>query len=144
MSTLGARIKTVRIQNNLKQAEFGNLLGIAQSHITNIEKDQKIPSDILIKALCLQFGIREEWLRTGNEPMYRPVEEAVEEALERYGSPFVDTVLKSARKKGLLNENQEIFQSIHNVQIIKLVQKLTPRQRRILEDILGEWTDKCK
>lgn len=145
MVSLGERIKSIRINNKLTQSEFGDLLGVGQSHIANIEKDQKTPSDIFIKVLSLQFGIREEWLCSGEEPMYRPVEEVVEETLGRYGSPFVDAVFKTAKDKELLHKSlEDSFRQDKDIQdVIELAQKLTPRQRRILVDILGEWTDRC-
>lgn len=106
MDFISNRIKQIRTQNNLKQVEFGNLLGIKQGYVTNLESGRATPSDQLIKAISLQFGVREEWLRAGEEPMYRPVEEVVEETLGRYGIDFVRVAIEKAKARGIYGDLQ--------------------------------------
>lgn len=31
----------------------------------------RIPSDAIITSICREFGVREEWLRTGKQPMFQ-------------------------------------------------------------------------
>ena len=51
---------------------FGKEVGVSRDVINNIERnrlanfEQKLP---LLKLIALKFGIREEWLLTGKEPM---------------------------------------------------------------------------
>ena len=63
------RIKKVRKEYlKLSREEFGKRLGVSMSVITNIElnrlarPEQKEP---LIKLICKEFGIDEDWLRYG-------------------------------------------------------------------------------
>lgn len=57
---------------HLSQTEFGNKLGVSRSVIKNIElnalakPDQKLS---LIKLMCKEFSISEDWLLYGIEPM---------------------------------------------------------------------------
>ncbi len=126
MVSLGERIKSIRINNKLTQSEFGDLLGVGQSHIANIEKDQKTPSDIFIKVLSLQFGIREEWLCSGEEPMYRPVEEVVEETLGRYGIDFVRVAIEKAKARGLYGDLQpKAIIPVEDIELGQMVSYLT-------------------
>lgn len=68
------RIKDLR-KNHLKlsQEAFGGQLGVSRSVINNIERnalarpDQKLS---LIKLICKEFSINEDWLLNGNEPMF--------------------------------------------------------------------------
>ncbi|MEG6512439.1 helix-turn-helix transcriptional regulator [Desulforamulus ruminis] len=106
MDSIGTRIKLIRSRNNLKQIEFGSLLGIKQGYVTNLESGRATPSEQLIKAISLQFGIREEWLFTGEEPMYQPAEEAAEEILDRYGVDFIRIALEKAKARGLYGDLQ--------------------------------------
>lgn len=69
------RIRELRKKElGLTQEEFGKILGVSRSVIKNIElnalarPDQKEP---LIKLICREFDINEEWLRSGKEPMKR-------------------------------------------------------------------------
>lgn len=54
---------------NLSQEEFGKRLGVSRSVIKNMElnilarPDQKEP---LIKLICKEFNVNEDWLRTGS------------------------------------------------------------------------------
>jgi len=67
------RIRELR-KNHLKisQTAFGERLGVSRSVINNIESgvlarpDQKLS---LIKLMCKEFSVREEWLLEGKEPM---------------------------------------------------------------------------
>ncbi len=68
------RIKDLR-KNHLKlsQEAFGGRLGVSRSVINNIERnalarpDQKLS---LIKLICKEFSVSEDWLLNGNEPMF--------------------------------------------------------------------------
>lgn len=67
------RIKDLRKNHlNLSQEAFGGRLGVSRSVINNIERnalarpDQKLS---LIKLICKEFSINEDWLLNGNEPM---------------------------------------------------------------------------
>lgn len=69
------RIRLIRKNElHLSQEEFGKRLGVSRSVINNIERnvlarpEQKEP---LIKLICKEFDINEEWLRSGVEPMKR-------------------------------------------------------------------------
>ena len=68
------RIKELRKNHlHLSQTEFGEKLGVSRSVINNIERnalarpDQKLS---LIKLMCSTFGINEEWVLNGTEPMF--------------------------------------------------------------------------
>lgn len=67
--SLGSRIRLVRSQSGLNQTEFGRRIGAAQTSVSAWEKDTSAPVDSAILSICRTFGVREEWLRTGAEPM---------------------------------------------------------------------------
>ncbi len=66
MDELGRRIKSIRNEHGVTQKEFGSRLGISHAHVSNIESGKDTPSDNLIKLMSREFGVNEEWLRTGN------------------------------------------------------------------------------
>lgn len=67
------RIKELRKNYlNLSQEAFGKCLGVSRSVINNIERnvlarpDQKLS---LIRLMCKEFNVNEDWILNGNEPM---------------------------------------------------------------------------
>lgn len=68
---INARIKHVRKEiAKMTLEQFGEKIGISASACSYIEKGINNPSDQTIRSICREFGIREAWLRTGEEPMY--------------------------------------------------------------------------
>lgn len=51
------------------QDVFAFAIGISRSHVSNLETGAARPSEQLIKSICREWNVREEWLRTGEEPI---------------------------------------------------------------------------
>ena len=66
------RIKQVRKSQNLTQTAFGDIIGVKGNTITNYETGLRNPTDAVIKSICREFGVSEEWLRTGKGNMLVP------------------------------------------------------------------------
>ena len=60
------RIKQVRKLKNLTQTAFGEIIGVKGNTVTNYE------TDAVIKSICREFDVNEEWIRTGNGEMFTP------------------------------------------------------------------------
>lgn len=68
--TINERIKYFRKEvKNVSQKQFAELLGVTQSGVSYMEQEGSTIADSSIKTICSVFGLREEWLRTGEEPM---------------------------------------------------------------------------
>ena len=68
--TINERIKYFRKDiQKANQKQFAELLGVTQSGVSYMEQEGSTVADSSIKTICSVFGIREEWLRTGEEPM---------------------------------------------------------------------------
>lgn len=65
------RIKEVRKTLSLNQADFAEKLGLARATIASYETGNSFPSDRTINDICREFNINEQWLRTGNGPMFK-------------------------------------------------------------------------
>jgi transcriptional regulator with XRE-family HTH domain len=65
----GERIKQVRKQMKLSQAEFANNLGISRAHVSKLEIGQAVPSRQLLNLISQIYLIRVEWLVDGIGPM---------------------------------------------------------------------------
>lgn len=66
------RIKEIRKESGLTQAEFGERIGVKGNTVTGYETGIRSPSDAIIVSICREFGVNEEWLRTGSGEMFPP------------------------------------------------------------------------
>lgn len=90
--TIGSRIELIRKNNNLSRRAFGEMFGVSESVIVNVEYDRlKRPEqkEALYKLICQEFDINEEWLRTGQGAI------KVELSKEDYIVDFVSRILKA-------------------------------------------------
>lgn len=63
------RFKEIRKVSGLNQTLFGNKIGVSRDAIANIESGRVTPKDIHVLAVCQNFKVNEEWLRTGEGEM---------------------------------------------------------------------------
>lgn len=66
---MNTRIKTIRANSKLSQADFGAKINVSQNYIWMIEKGERVPSDRTIADICREFNVNEKWLRTGEGDM---------------------------------------------------------------------------
>lgn len=64
------RVKEVRKTLGLTQVEFGRKIAVAQGYMTSLESGYRELTEKLIKLICLEFSVNEDWLRYGKEEMF--------------------------------------------------------------------------
>lgn len=94
------RIKRIRTEAKLTQAEFGKKIGTEGNTITNYESGNRTPKQAILTAICKEFDICMEWLKDGTGPMH-PIRDRKEEITYLFGK---------AMKEG--NANRMAFLSI--------------------------------
>ena len=67
---MNERIKELRKALGLTLDKFGERLGVSKVAISLIENGKNSLTDQMFKSICREFNVREEWLRTGEEPMF--------------------------------------------------------------------------
>ena len=85
--TLGERIREVRKSLKMTMDQFGERIGVAKSTISNIENGNRNATEHMIKSICREFEVNEEWLRTGaggSDNMFKKMT-ADEQAYNRFG-----------------------------------------------------------
>lgn len=65
------RIRTIRKNAGMTQKQFAERLGISRNTVATYETSSRIPIDAVIVSICREFGVREEWLRTGQGDIYK-------------------------------------------------------------------------
>lgn len=111
---MNTRIKKIREHKNLTQEEFGKKIGSARNTIANYENGNRSPSNSVIKSICREYGVNENWLRTGKGEMlhrYLIKDEVgyyIEDLLDDYGdNPFYDMVLDLLKTYSELDEKSK-------------------------------------
>lgn len=65
------RIRTIRKNAGMTQQQFAERLGISRNTVATYETSSRIPIDAVIVSIRREFGVREEWLRTGQGDIYK-------------------------------------------------------------------------
>lgn len=93
--TQGERVREVRKSLGLTLEKFGEKIGMKKNSVSQIENGKNNVTDANVKAICREFNISEEWLRTGSGNMRIPVEDeaaaAVSDLVEK-SNPLYDVI----------------------------------------------------
>lgn len=69
--TLKDRIRRIRKDVNLTQAEFSEMLGASRGMIAKYETGVVIPDKSIRMLICQKFNVNEAWLETGEGDPYK-------------------------------------------------------------------------
>lgn len=75
MDSFSNRLSELIKNLGITKTAFSERLNISQAFVSQMCSGTKIPSDRTIADICREFGVREEWLRTGEGDMLLPVSE---------------------------------------------------------------------
>jgi transcriptional regulator with XRE-family HTH domain len=109
------RIKELRKSIGISQPVFAKKISISKGYIANLELGQKI-NDRIVKLICQEFNVNEDWLRTGN------------------GTMFIEKDLEMLELLGEKINSLSDFQ----INLMKTVIKLTPEQADLLNSIIKQ------
>lgn len=65
LMTQGERVKSVRDKKQMTMEQFGEKLGVTKTAISRIEKGDRSLTEQMLKSICREFSVNEDWLRTG-------------------------------------------------------------------------------
>lgn len=122
--TIGDRIKEVRLSlpNKTSMEKFAERLGVTKGAISFIENGRNQPSDQMIRSICREFNINEEWLRDGTAPMKNETSaaEEISEAVRRllsdkpasFQSALITVLMRFEEEGNQWQVLEEIFQKV--------------------------------
>ena len=110
------RIREVRQHFGLSMEKFGSRIGIGKSSISLLESGKNNPSVQTITLICREFGVNEQWLRTGEGEMFEQTRASV---LDRLSTEYdLSREQRSVIEAFLDLDPQErdvILKYVHNV-----------------------------
>lgn len=113
------RITELRKALKLTQTEFGNRLGVGKTAISQIEHGINNITEQMIKSICREYRVNENWLRTGEGEMFFEVtddtSEYLFELIDDVDHPLKPVMFSILKTYSELNEkNKEVFKLIMN------------------------------
>lgn len=70
MNGFGDRIDEIIKKTGEKQASFARRVNIDPSYVSQLIKERRMPSKLLIKSICSEYNVNEDWLVYGKGEMY--------------------------------------------------------------------------
>ena len=70
---MNIRLKELRKALNLTQQEMADRLGIKRNTLANYEIGRNEPIDAVLLLIVKEFNVNEDWLRTGEGEMFKPL-----------------------------------------------------------------------
>ena len=67
----GQRVRELRKELQLTLEKFGKPLGVGKTAISKIENGDRGLTDQMILAICREYNVDENWLRTGEGEMFK-------------------------------------------------------------------------
>lgn len=67
----GQRVRELRKELRLTLEKFGKSLGVGKTAISKIENGENNLTDQMILAMCREYNVDENWLRTGEGEMFK-------------------------------------------------------------------------
>lgn len=68
--TQGERVREIRKSLNLTLEKFGEKLGVGKTAISNIEVGNRNLTDQMLRSICREYSVSEEWLKNGTGEMF--------------------------------------------------------------------------
>ena len=124
--TQGERAKEVRKSLNLTMEQFGNKLGVTKVAISNIEKEKRNLTEQMSRAICREFNVSEEWLKTGEGEMYQQLSEDEE----------IAGIVSDLLEEGKDNAFYGII-----LEIAKTYNELSPASQKVLTEAAEKLAD---
>lgn len=115
------RVKEVRKALRLTQEKFGERIGVKKNTISQIESGINGVTDQLRLAVCREFNVNEDWLRTGEGSMF--VEPDEDEEISRF--------------MGDILSGQPDFRR----RLISVLARMTPDEWALLEEKIRELSE---
>ncbi len=106
------RLKKLRKKLNITQQKFADKIGIKRNSYANYETGRNKPIDAIIKSICREFNVNEEWLRNGTGEMFN---EKTTFSLDDYAKNNNLTEMEKKLIVGFMGLEPEIREAVYSV-----------------------------
>ena len=149
---MNERVKELRKALNLTMEKFGDRLGVKKNSISQIESGNRSLTDQMFLAICREFSVNEDWLRTGSGEMFIVTRsDYIEKVSRSYNLDKLDEViintymLLEPEKRKIIKEYilavAENYKEDEEAKIKAKIDEEVEAYRRELELEAKEWQD---
>lgn len=117
--TQGERVNEVRKRAQLTMDQFGERLGVTKTAISYVVNGKRSLTEQMLKSICREFDVNENWLRTGEGDMPRKLSEEEE----------IATLVSDVLEEGKENPFYGII-----LEIIRTYNELSPASQAVLRE----------
>lgn len=91
------RVKELRQALDMTMEKFGERLGVKKTAISLIESGKNSVTEQMLRSICREFGVNEDWLREGKGEMFSVTRDEYIEKLSRsYGfNEFDEAIIRA-------------------------------------------------
>lgn len=91
------RLSHLRKELNITQEHMGNRLGITRAAISRLESGHRNLTESMIKLICSELNVNEDWLRTGEGEMFNEIPtDELDKLAEKYKlNPLAKKIVES-------------------------------------------------
>lgn len=133
---MNERIKELRIALRLTQEDFGKAIGVQRAAVNKWEKGINGVADSMILSICREFGVSEQWLRTGEGRMLSNERESVLDRLaEKYDLNADDRDVLAAYLRLTPEQRDGIKAYMTNLLEIKSGHAAQPHRVEVSDDV---------
>lgn len=132
METINERFKQTRLEIKKSQEDFGKMMGITKSSVSNIESGLRKVTEKHIKLLCGECDVSESWLRTGNGEMFPTLKES---------DKFARLIGKIMRQNSLSGD-KTMIETLAN--LIKIREIASDDQWNLVKKTIKNWAEEEK
>lgn len=112
MKDIGQRIKELRKMLGLTQKEFANRIGKGFRAVQEYEAGRRTPDESTLKLIAKEFGVSEEWLKTGEGEVFVKTSSNVITELEKAIEQIEGKVPRYIKKALESGDTEEILEAI--------------------------------
>lgn len=123
---MNERLKELRKYLNLTLEKFGERLGVKKNTLSALETGRNTITEQMIKSICREFNVNEEWLRDGTGDMFVIPDD--EDAL------LVSELLE--------NPDNKFYRSVLN--LIKTYKEVSPASQKVLDEFAEKYLENEK
>ena len=123
MKEMNERISTIIEASGIKKTVFADRLNVSQAFVSQLCSGVKQPSDRTIADICREFNVNEDWLRTGEGEMFKPLSRS-------------ETIAKFAGE--LMKDEDDSFRR----QLVEALAQLDEKEWEVLAGIAKKVTKK--
>lgn len=113
---MDSRIKQLRQDLGLTQADFASRISVSNVSVSLMERGERNPSPQTIQLICQQFHVRRDWLVEGTGPMYMETtdDDVLIDQVLFATDPFVKAFVKGiAKTPGGWEALRQIVEAVH-------------------------------